>query len=313
MSVSMREIQESPIQSRARGWCFTINNFTEEEKNHVTAAILSAKYGIAETEHTDGDGTPHIQGYIYFDYQRSFNVVKDIIGQRAHLEPAKGNPQQNYDYCSKENTVFAMKDLPKKGLKPSFLEKLKDIDELSMDQFEDKYPEFFFYNFERIQKIKTRHQKRSAKDFSGDLKAKNYWLWGEPGVGKTRWAGLQVPPNEIYDKLDEKWWDNYDPDVHRLVLFDEITPQPPESQLPRLILRWADRKPFTAAVKGSVSLIEPRKYFFIITSNFKPEEIFTKEIQTRAIYRRFNVIEVKNGDLISQNITRINRSILELN
>jgi len=79
-----------------------------------------------------------------------------------------------------------------------------------------------------------------------------------------------------------------------------------------MILRWADRKPFSAAIKGSISLIQPRKYFFVITSNFKPEEVFTKEIQIRAVYRRFNVVEVKNGDFFSQNITRIDRSVLEL-
>ena len=299
--------------TRARVWCFTINNFSEEEKNKISELIGSnlVKSGIAETEHTgEGEGTPHIQGYIYFDNQQTFNRIRILLGGRAHIEPAKGSPQQNFDYCSKEDTVFAIKNPPKKGLKPSFLEKFKDIDELSIDQFEDKYPEFFFYNYERIFKIKSMHQKRSAKEFTGDLKSKNYWLWGEPGVGKTRWAGLQVEPHEIYDKIDEKWWDNYDPDTHRLVLFDELTPQSPDSPLPRMILRWADRKPFSAAIKGSLSLIQPRKYFFVITSNFKPEEVFTKEIQS--IYRRFNVVEVKNGDFFSQNITRIDRSVLEL-
>ena len=97
---------------RARGWCFTINNFSEEEKNQISELIGSnlVKCGIAETEHTgEGEGTPHIQGYIYFDNQQTFHRIRILLGGRAHIEPAKGSPQQNFDYCSKEDTVFAIK------------------------------------------------------------------------------------------------------------------------------------------------------------------------------------------------------------
>ena len=66
---------------RARGWCFTINNFSEEEKNQISELICSnaVKYGIAETEHTgDGEGTPHIQGYIYFENAQTFRRIKNL-------------------------------------------------------------------------------------------------------------------------------------------------------------------------------------------------------------------------------------------
>lgn len=301
--------------SKYRGWCFTINNFSQEEKNKISELIASnlIQYGIAETEHEgEGEGTPHIQGYIYFKAPQTFTRIKLIIGERAHIEPAKGNPTQNYEYCSKENTVFAMKDLPTKGVVVSFLEQLKDIDDLSYEEFERKYPKFFFYNFERIFKIKALHQKWYQKPFVGDLKQKNFWLWGQPGVGKTRWATSQVEPQELYDKVDEKWWDNYDPDVHRLVLFDEVQPLAADNPLSRLLIMWADAKVFSASVKGSLTVIQPRKYFFVVTSNFPPEQIFQKEITVRAAYRRFNVVEVKQGDLFAQNITKIDRSVLQL-
>ena len=86
---------------RSRGWVFTINNFTEEEKQHIIELINDPRvqYGIAETEHEgEGEGTPHIQGYIYWKNGRYFNTVKGSIGERAHIEAAKGNPEQNYDY-----------------------------------------------------------------------------------------------------------------------------------------------------------------------------------------------------------------------
>lgn len=49
--------------------------------------------------------TPHLQGYVEFKNARTFNQVKKLL-PRAHIEKAKGNRQQNIDYCSKENILL---------------------------------------------------------------------------------------------------------------------------------------------------------------------------------------------------------------
>ena len=46
------------------------------------------------------NGTPHLQGYITFRNRRKMSTVKNLIGQRAHLEVVRGSPIQNKDYCS---------------------------------------------------------------------------------------------------------------------------------------------------------------------------------------------------------------------
>ena len=107
------------------------------------------KYGIAEAEHTgDNEGTPHIQGYIYFENAQTFNRMKILLGERAHIEKANGSPKQNYDYCSKEGTVFASKPLSEMTYetKPKFSAYYGDIQNgMGVGEFQEKYPKTCFF------------------------------------------------------------------------------------------------------------------------------------------------------------------------
>lgn len=91
------------MTKRSRGWCWTLNNYTESEYNKIKMDMHSntvEKWIIGKE--VGSNGTPHLQGYIYFKNGRSFESVKNMI-QKAHWESAKGKPDQNYNYCSKEN------------------------------------------------------------------------------------------------------------------------------------------------------------------------------------------------------------------
>lgn len=72
--------------SKSRAYCFTLNNYTEEEYLSVTS--LESKYLVVGKEKGES-GTPHLQGFIYFENPRGFNSVKKSI-PRAHLEISKG-------------------------------------------------------------------------------------------------------------------------------------------------------------------------------------------------------------------------------
>lgn len=58
--------------TRSRGWCFTINNYTELDVAQVKALEEPSSAIIAGYEVAPTTGTPHIQGYVYFLNQRSF-------------------------------------------------------------------------------------------------------------------------------------------------------------------------------------------------------------------------------------------------
>lgn len=47
-------------------------------------------------------GTEHFQGYVQWKKQVRMTSIKAILGQRVHLEKAKGTPKQASDYCKKE-------------------------------------------------------------------------------------------------------------------------------------------------------------------------------------------------------------------
>lgn len=100
-------------------WCFTLNNFTEEEYGRIKLALeTSAKYAIIGKEVGGGSGVSHLQGYFCGKDRLRFGAVKSLLGDRCHIEPAKGNPQQNYDYCSKEGSFVVIGDYPTRRAAP---------------------------------------------------------------------------------------------------------------------------------------------------------------------------------------------------
>lgn len=89
--------------SRARHWCFTVNNPTAEDGEFLEKAHKEGKisYLVAGQE-IGTEGTPHIQGYVVLAKKLSLAGVKKLL-PRAHLEQARGTPQENYNYCSKQD------------------------------------------------------------------------------------------------------------------------------------------------------------------------------------------------------------------
>jgi len=85
---------------RTRSWCYTLNNYTEEERDGLRA--LSCAYNVFGYERGD-EGTPHLQGYIHFKEKKSLQAVKKVM-PRAHLEPRKGTVDQAVDYCKKKKS-----------------------------------------------------------------------------------------------------------------------------------------------------------------------------------------------------------------
>lgn len=99
--------------SRSRGWCFTINNYDDDDIASVIVMGDDAQYYISGFEKGQ-KGTPHIQGYVYFTNAKSFDRIKKYI-PNAHIEIQRGTPEQASGYCKKEGQYYEYGKIPTPG------------------------------------------------------------------------------------------------------------------------------------------------------------------------------------------------------
>lgn len=104
---------------RSRGYCFTLNNYTAEEVESIRQVASRAAYLVFGFE-TGENGTPHLQGYVYFQNPLSALGAKRLISQRAHIELQRGTHQQAAEYCKKQGSFEEFGTLPAQGKRSDF-------------------------------------------------------------------------------------------------------------------------------------------------------------------------------------------------
>lgn len=98
--------------SRSRGWCFTVNNYTALDIDQ----LLDIEFDYMSIGFEKGDqGTPHIQGYVYWNNQRVFDSVKKLLPNKAHIERQKGTCKQAYEYTMKDGEYYEFGEKPEQG------------------------------------------------------------------------------------------------------------------------------------------------------------------------------------------------------
>lgn len=149
----------NPARKRYRAYCFTLNNYNENDIKHIIDKFgTKAQYILAKEK--GENGTPHIQGYVKFKNPKDFNAIKKIM-PRAHIEQAKGTIKDNWTYCSKEGNYETNIDLR------SFKDKLKDM---CLVRYND---------------IKWKDWQQEVLDLKNDERT-IHWYYEETGnVGKT--------------------------------------------------------------------------------------------------------------------------------
>lgn len=156
------------MMSQARRFCLTLNNWTENEYSKISDYLTTKAFWIIGKE-VGESGTPHLQIYFESKTPIKFKTLKNVCN-RLHIEKAKGNRRQNYEYCSKDNDF-------KTNIKEENLEKPKKKEALTEQELckhfskhfnNEKIKEhldlidFFIDNFDRIflewtpEKIKSK-------------------------------------------------------------------------------------------------------------------------------------------------------------
>ena len=201
---------------------------------------------------------------------------------RAHLEPRRGTVDQAVDYCKKEG------DFEEFGIKPlSQSEKGKKEKERWSDAFQaakegrfDDIPEDLRTRYYGTYK-KIREDSIEKPKVLDTLD--NEWRYGPTGTGKSRTAHEKYPGAYI-KKANTKWWDGYiDQEVVIIDDFDKY-----HVQLGYELKIWLDHYPFPAERKGGSVMIRPKK--IIVTSNYRPEEIWEDPKTLEPILRRVELV-----------------------
>lgn len=278
---------------RARGWCFTINNWTEADLACLAdlGNQKSCIYLIYGKE-TGENNTPHLQGYVFFANARTLPALKKIH-KTAHWELSRGNHQQNFDYINKglqpkseweehgtdgpnygkdaDVTIFG--EMPQKAniaggeaTKEKFertkqLAKEGKIDEIDADHY------IKYYN--TLQKIANDHLNH-LPNIDGRC---GIWLMGKPKLGKSRFAREKYLYDEgkLYWKGLSKWWDGYRHEP--FVLIEDIQPALPNiNSLAYQMKIWTDMYAFNGERKGGMINIRPQR--IVVTSNYTVDQVF---------------------------------------
>ena len=94
---------QNNTKTQSYNWCFTLNNYTNDHyENIVPMCQLHSDKWIIGKEIGE-NGTPHLQGYMHLKKKQRLTEMKTKFGKEIHFEIAKGDNQQNWIYCSKEN------------------------------------------------------------------------------------------------------------------------------------------------------------------------------------------------------------------
>lgn len=299
---------------RGRRWCFTWNNYDEQEAINKLSSIQRMGFAlriVVGREIAPSTGTPHLQGYIHFSKRFTMNKVKSDLNQTVHLEIARGSEDQNIRYCSKgENLLIdwahpaydvqsvERRLLKKQDKQEETREILDSFLKMKTSEFEAIFPYQAFHWATKLRDWRISHTAQLPQ-WSGDLKAKNFWVWGAAGTGKSRWA-RQVTRDTSYPKNLNKWWDGYDVTVHRSVIIEDIDPTHGQWAA-QLMKVWSDRYRFLGETKGSGVMVQPGTFFLIVTSNYPISEVFQNSADMPAIKRRFSEIHISGPQDITFN------------
>lgn len=269
------------MSKSSRSWCFTLNNPTNEE--WAKLLTMRAPYWVCGDE-VGESGTPHVQGYVQFGKVVRFSAAKQFICDRAHLEPAKGTPEQASDYCKKDGKYqeFGELSTAKKG---GDMEKKRHADSIELakkgefDAIAELAPDLYLRYYSTYKRIRMD----SLPSPEPLAVLDNYWYYGETGTGKSRRAREENPG--YYLKNINKWWDGYIDQP--CVIIEEWSPHVVMG-LQQKLKEWADHHPFTAEVKGGTTVLRPPK--IIVTSNYRMEECFLDPAVLEPIKRRFKFV-----------------------
>lgn len=274
-------------KQRSRGWCFTLNNYTDDEVNKLscTGSDPSVAY-LCYGKEVGDSRTPHLQGFLYAKTLKSFKQIKVLLSERAHVEPQRGTTDQAIDYCFKDGDVTEFGSRPNQGKRTDLEVATKLIlDGVSLSDVAQEHPTVYVKYHRGLRDLKLTVTRPYIRETVCGL-----WIYGEPGTGKSHYAQSQFP--DAYRKAQSKWFDGYAGE--KSIILDDLD----SGMLCHHLKIWADKWACTGETKGgTVHLMHDT---FVVTSNYRIEDLVplkskdeSDDAMISALQRRFKEIEIK--------------------
>lgn len=281
--------------SKIRACCFTINfnNVDDAERfwlcryevgtdpdtgdNPIDPRVVFLVYQLEEGEQK----RPHIQGYVYFRNALSMGsygeAKREQVGikgflkcNHAHLEKARGTPQENKDYCTKEEGrikgpwIFGV--MPEQGKRNDAIE-VFDLIKQGASNYEivSQFPGYFMRYGHGIQAARNALPPEGRKKHFSII-----WLWGESGSQKTTWAWKQLKRLALTISIsneNQTFINNYTNE--RVLFIDEFGGAIPG----RIFNKICDQFNGCVDIKGSATILQ--HWLLIITSILPPVSYYT--------------------------------------
>lgn len=267
----------APRRQQSRSWFGTLNNYTAEELEQVRAfdaPYVAIGFHIGEQSHL-----PHIHVLVQFKNPRGWPK----LSTRFHWEKRRGTVQECLNYLNKNNQLEERGARPPepKDIHEEWTQFVESIHNNEVDKDSKMYARYEGYAKRRLAELKPK------KDYQGELDAKNIWICGPPGIGKSRMVRQTFSAKQIYNKGLNKWWDAYQDE--ECVLIEDIDPKSAEFLAHHMKI-WADRYSFGAEVKNGRIQVNPL-YHLVVTSQYTIQECFPGR-DNDALRRRFDTLDL---------------------
>lgn len=277
----------APQSVQHKNWLFTLNNFSDAEVTSAQAWLQeSCSYALFGKE-VGENGTPHLQGYFCLLHKSRLSSIKSGFSARAHIEVARGSSQSNKVYCSKSGDVWEWGECPGKPPKRT-RDELAVSYKLAAEGGRDALDAWYVDN-SGVAAFSGHTLRRNFLECASTVERPDInveWIYGSPGIGKSRMAHERYPLGYVKDPRT-KWWHGYM--LERDVIIDDFAPKGIDINH---LLRWFDR--YRCIVENKGGMVPLHAVNFIVTSNFSPEEVFKDDDggphpQIAALRRRMKV------------------------
>lgn len=269
---------------KIRSVCFTLNNWTNVEREHCIAFAHQCSYFIV-AEEVGEQGTPHLQGYAEFTNPRSTgekwkNLKKNFGSERYHFEPRRGTAQQASDYCEyadypectvKNDPLYKFGEISQQGNRTDWHTAVSTLATNTVVDVIQTQPQLLpsIRALERYKQLVIEPIEREVRVIV---------LVGLPGTGKSRYCWENYP--NLFSKPSGNWWDGYNGE--ETVLLDDFYGDIEYSELLKVLDRYKYRVPIKGAFIGA------RWTTVLITSNSPPQQWYA---DTKALNRRITEIK----------------------